>query len=98
QPAERVDLPNEMALRRAADRGIARHVRHGVGAQRAESHTDADARRRMRGLAARVAGADHERGEIAAAHFPTQNRAKMWASRSSVARRPLISSNAARAS
>ena len=36
QAAERVDLSDEMALRGAADRRIARHVRHGVRRQRAD--------------------------------------------------------------
>jgi hypothetical protein len=30
QTAERINLPNEVALRRSANRRIARHVRHGL--------------------------------------------------------------------
>ena len=39
QAAERVDLAHQVALRRAADRRIARHVRDGVGRQRQQSPT-----------------------------------------------------------
>ena len=60
QAAERVDLANEMALRRAADRGIARHVRDGVRRQRAEPDVRAETRRGVRRLAARVTRADHD--------------------------------------
>ena len=53
QPAERIDLANEMALGRAADRRIARHVRDGVGRQRAEPDVRAETRGGVRGLARR---------------------------------------------
>ena len=65
QPAERVDLANEMALRRAADRRIARHVRDGVGRQRAEPDVRAEPRRGVRRFAARVPRADHDDVESA---------------------------------
>src|SRR5439155_866172 len=58
QSAERIDLANEMSLCGAANRRVARHVRNRVGAQRAEADANAKARRRIRRLAARVAGAD----------------------------------------
>ena len=51
QPAERVDLANEMPLRRSADRRIARHVRDGVGRQRAEPDVRTEPRRGVRRLA-----------------------------------------------
>ena len=60
QAAERVDLADEMALRRAADRRIARHVRDRVGRQRAEPDARAEPRGRIRRLAAGVAGADDD--------------------------------------
>ena len=58
QPAERIDLANQMTLRGAADRRIARHVRDGVRRQRAEADVRAEARGGVRRLAARVAGTD----------------------------------------
>ena len=39
QPAERVDLANQMSLRRAADRRVARHVRDGVASDSVQSPT-----------------------------------------------------------
>ena len=65
QAAERVDLANEMTLRRAADRGIARHVRDGVRRQRAQPDVRAEPRRGIRRFAARVTGADHDDVEAA---------------------------------
>ena len=73
QPAERVDLANEMTLCRAANRGIARHVRDGVGRQRAESDVRAEPRGRVRRLASGVAGADHDDVE-GCIHDFTQSR------------------------
>ena len=63
QAAERVDLANEMALRRAADRRVARHVRDRVGRQRAEPDVRAETRRRIRRLAPRVPRADDDHVE-----------------------------------
>ena len=63
--------------------------------QRAQPDVSAKTRRRKRGFATRMARADHNHVER---HLPIQNRAKMCASRSSGVRRPVISSNAARAS
>ena len=40
QSAERIDLADEMSFRRAANRGIARHVRHGVERQRADGDVE----------------------------------------------------------
>ncbi len=63
EPAQRVDLANEMAFGRPSDRGVARHVRHGVGRQRAEANLRTDARRGVRRLTARVPGPDHDHVE-----------------------------------
>ena len=60
QAAERIDLPDEVALRGAADRGIARHVRDGRPRQRADRDRPAHARRRPRGLDTGVPGADDD--------------------------------------
>ena len=58
QPAERVDLADQVALRRAADRRIARHVRDRVVRQRADRDGAAEARRGPRRLDPGVARAD----------------------------------------
>ena len=58
QSAQRIDLSDQMSLRRAADRRIARHVRDGFSSERAQSDAAAELRRRPRGLDAGVAGAD----------------------------------------
>src|SRR5207249_7118538 len=97
QTADGVDLAHEVTLRGAADRRIARHVSHGVGRQRAEADVRAEARGRVRRLAARVSRADHDHIEMLL-HLPIQKRAKMCSSSASDARRPEISSSAARAS
>ena len=106
QPAERIDLANEMALGGAADRRIARHVRDGVGRQRAQADVRAEARRRVRGFTAGVARADHDDVE----RLPSRSSAKRCIicrhrsarryarATSSDVRRPVISSSAARAS
>ena len=49
-----------MSLGRAADRRIARHVRHRVGSQRAQPNAPAQPRRRVRRLAPGVTGADDD--------------------------------------
>jgi hypothetical protein len=95
QAAERIDLSNEMTLGGAADGGIARHVGHGICGERAESDVRAKTRGGKGCLTACVAGADDNHIER---HLPIQKRAKMCASKSSGVRRPVISSNAARAS
>src|SRR5262249_1441472 len=95
QPAERVDLPNEVTLCRPSHRGITWHVRDGVGGERTEPNVRAEACGRKCCLTACVTRADHNHVE---GHLPIQNRAKMCARRSSGVRRPVISSNAARAS
>ena len=59
QSAQRIDLANQMSLRRAADRRIARHVRDGFSSERAQSDAAAEPRRRPRRLDAGVPGADH---------------------------------------
>ncbi len=99
QAAERVDLADEMPLRRAADRRVARHVRDGVARQRAEADARAEPRRRVRRLAARVAGADRRSRRSCLSCSDVicrcRTREKMCASRSSVrALVRLISSSA----
>ena len=58
QSAERIDLSDQMSLSRAADRGIARHVRDGFSSERAQADAASELRRRPRGLDAGVPGAD----------------------------------------
>jgi len=60
QSTERVDLANQVSLRRAADRRIARHVRDGVPGQRADRNVAPHARRGPRGFDARVSRADDD--------------------------------------
>jgi hypothetical protein len=60
QATERVDLANEMSLRRAANRGIARHVRDGVARHRADRDVAAHPGRRPRGFDAGVSRPDHD--------------------------------------
>ena len=64
QAAERVDLANEVPLRRAAHRGVAGHVRDRRLRQRADGHAPPHARRGPRGLDARMAGADDDHVEV----------------------------------
>ena len=83
QSAERIDLANQMPLRRAADRRIARHVRDGVASTACRSPTlRAHARRGPRGFDARVPGADDDDVEVLSSdidtsYLPMQNRSKM---------------------
>src|SRR5581483_10833902 len=95
QTAERVDLAYEVSLRGAPDCRVARHVRDGLRRQRAQADLRAEPGGGVRGLAPRMAGADDD--DIESLHLPMQKFAKMCASRSSVTRRPEISSSAARA-
>ena len=64
QAAERVDLANQVPLRRAADRRVARHVRDRRLRQRADRHAPAHPRRRPRRLDTRVAGTDDDHVEV----------------------------------
>ena len=74
-----------MALGRAADRRVARHVRDRVGRQRAEPDVRAEPRRGEGRLASRVArrrstmtsNSRVVRMRLRPHHFPIQNRAKM---------------------
>jgi len=50
QPAERIDFSDEMPLRRTPDRRIARHVRDGVGVERAQPYVASHARGGVCGL------------------------------------------------
>ena len=59
--AQRVQLPHQMALRRAADGGIAGHHRQRIQVQRDQQRAVAHARAGQRGLAARVPRADDHR-------------------------------------
>ena len=58
--AERVNLADELALREAADGGIAGHLADLVGAEGDEQRAAAHPRRRQRRLAACVSGADDD--------------------------------------
>jgi hypothetical protein len=60
QSAKRIDLANQMSLRRAANGWIARHVRHGVSSERADTHTATDPGGRPRSLNASMPGTDHD--------------------------------------
>ena len=60
QAAERVDLPDEVPLGRAADRGIARHVRDGRGGRRAQPHAASHPGRGAGRLHAGVPGPDDD--------------------------------------
>src|SRR5439155_16988244 len=71
QAAERIDFANEMPLRRAADRRIARHVRDGGGGEGAEADVRAESRGGVRRLAARVPRADHDHVEVFAHRRPS---------------------------
>jgi hypothetical protein len=58
--AQRIDLPDEMALGKAADRGIAGHTGHGVGLQRHENDRAAHTGRGQGGFAACMSRADDD--------------------------------------
>ena len=60
EAVERVDLPDQMALRRAADRRIARHQRHGLFRQRADRHVQPAPAGRPGRLNARMPRADDD--------------------------------------
>jgi hypothetical protein len=64
QAPERVDLANQMAFRRAADRRITRHVGHGVARQRAQANVTSKARGGVRCLHARMSRADDDHIEV----------------------------------
>ena len=72
ETAKRVDLANQMPLRGAADRGVARHVGNGLPRQRAESDVRAETGRGIRRLASSVPGADHDHVE-SVCHVTTIN-------------------------
>ena len=57
QSAERIDLPNEVALRSTAHSRVTRHVGHRIGRQRAQGDLAADLSRRPRSLDACVTSA-----------------------------------------
>jgi hypothetical protein len=60
QSAERIDLTNQMTLRRAADRWIARHVPDGFTSEGAQADGAAQLRRGPRGLHACVPATDDD--------------------------------------
>ncbi len=60
EPAQRVDLADEVALGRPADRGVAGHVGQFVEVDREQQGAAAHAGGGVRGLAAGVPGADHD--------------------------------------
>jgi hypothetical protein len=59
QSAQRIDLSNQMSLRRAANGGIARHVRDGFSSESTQADAASESRRSVRGLDAGVSRADH---------------------------------------
>ena len=65
QPAQRVDLADEMSLGRAAHRRVAWHVRHRVARERTEADAATEARGGVCRFDARVAGADYDHVEAA---------------------------------
>ena len=105
QAAERIDLPDQMPLRGAADRGIARHVRDRAHPTACRSRRAAQARGGPRRFDAGMPGADHDHVEarcidfVLTIYFPMQNLSKIACS--DVVRRrggPVTSSSRARAS
>jgi hypothetical protein len=77
QSAKRIDLPDQVTLRRAANRGIARHVRNGVSTESAQPDASPQSRRRPCGFHAGVAAADHDDIEINH-QFPMNNYQFNW--------------------
>ena len=67
--AQRVQLPHQMPLARAADGRVAGHVAHRVQADRQAYRLHAHPRRRQRRLDARVTGADHRHVIASAVKF-----------------------------
>ena len=65
QPAERVDLPDQVPFRGPADGRIARHVRNRAVRERADPDVASEPRRRPCGLDAGMTGANHDHIEIA---------------------------------
>jgi hypothetical protein len=72
ETAERVDLANQMPLRGAADRRVARHVANGLPRQRAESDVRAETGGGIRRLASSVPGTDNDHVE-SVCHVTTIN-------------------------
>src|SRR5204863_10081846 len=60
QPSERVDFAHEMPLGRATDCRVTRHQSHGIHRERADADPAAHSSGRPRGLAARMARANHD--------------------------------------
>jgi hypothetical protein len=60
QSAKRIDFPDQMALRRAADRRIARHVCDRLSSERAQSDAAPEPGRRPCGFDPGVPGADND--------------------------------------
>ena len=63
QPVEHVELAHQMALADPADRRVARHLPDILGAEGQQADARAAARRRGRGFASGMAGADDENVE-----------------------------------
>jgi hypothetical protein len=74
---QRVDLPDDVPLAEASDRGVARHPRHRLAAERDEGRSTSHARRGERGLAAGVSRTHHHDVVTLARHLPMQNVAKI---------------------
>ncbi len=62
--AERIDLPREVALADAADRGIAAHLPDGFEILREQKRACSETRRGRRGLGAGVSAADDDHVEL----------------------------------
>jgi hypothetical protein len=60
QSAQRIDFADQMPLRRAANRRIARHVRHGFSTERADADATTQACRGPGRLDAGMAAADYD--------------------------------------
>ncbi len=69
QPAERIDLPDQVALCRAADGRVARHVRDRALRERAQTDALPKTRGGPRGLHAGMPGANHHDVELLQSHL-----------------------------
>jgi hypothetical protein len=76
--AQRVDLPHQVALGEPADRGIARHARHGARIEGDEGGLAPHARRGQRRFAAGMPRPDdHDVVRRSRRHLPMQKFLKM---------------------
>src|SRR3990170_4944265 len=100
QSTKRVNLADEMSLGCSPNGGVAWHVGDRAGRERAQSHSRTETCGCISGLASGVTGPNDNDVETVSQvedYFPMQKREKISASTASEARRPVISSRAARA-